>query len=415
MLGVLKMRLNKKQYYGGSQTLLQQRNIAMVLKNINQKGPISKRKIVNNIGISFAKVNSIILSLIERGIILEIGKEESNGGRPSALFKINPNYRLIIGCKLSHTQLRTVASNINGEIFKDDSQTFDFSLGKKYIVNSIINSIHNIIDQLGDSRDKILGIGVSVSGLVNPKTGSICHFPYLADCGDWSIEEIIEREFGLFCYVENIANAAALAELNFGIGRGIDNFLYLNVGTGLGLGIIINGKLYEGVTGSAGEFGHIMIDENGPLCECGNIGCLESFASIKAVVHKAKEMLKRGVISRLNNATEGNNEFVNFKMIYDAAIHGDKLSYSMIDEMGRYLGKGIATLINLFNPEMIILGGKLSGSFNLLMNSIETIVMKHALELPRKSTKIVFSQLGENAGVIGATIPIIEKFFDNPL
>ena len=397
----------------GGQSLFRARNISLVINTINQHEPITKRELVKLTGLSFAKINSIILKLNEESLTLESGKEESGGGRPSALYQINPNYKLIIGVELSHTRVNTIIGNLKGEILYKDSKSFDKSSGKDFVVNTLLESIRRTIDNLSISKQKLLGIGVAIAGLVNPKEGTTRPFPYLVDWGDLSIKNLIEKEFNVESYVENVANVAALAEFNFGNGKGKKNVLYLNIGSGLGMGIILNGALYEGATGTAGEFGHITVDENGPICECGNVGCIEALASTKAVIRRAKTLLEQGVISGLNELAEGDIEKINFEMICRAVNDGDKLSFNLLDEMGRNLGEGIVTLINLFNPETIILGGKVDKSCGVIMDSIMNVVQKHALEIPRRATEILFSKLGDNSIVIGATIPLIENFFSN--
>ncbi|MBU0474376.1 MAG: ROK family protein [Bacteroidetes bacterium] len=404
---------NNKQSTIKGQTLLRQRNVLLVLNTINSSGPISKREIVYLTGLSFAKVNSIIIFLNNLNLILEVGKEKSSGGRPSSIFEFNSNFRYTIGCQLSHTQIHTIVSNLKGEILFNDIKPFDKSTGKEFVIDLMIDSIDNLINLSGIPHDKFIGIGVAIAGLFNPKDETTLPFPHLVSWGNVSFKSILYNKFKLPCYVNNIANAAALAERNYGLGKGIENVLYLNIGSGLGMGIIFNGKLYEGVSGTAGEFGHITVDENGPICACGNVGCLEAIASTKAVINDAKDRLKQGVLSVLSNMVKDNINDLDFKMICAAAIQSDKLAFSVIDKMGQNLGEGIVTLINLLNPERIILGGKIVDAKNLIIIPIMNIVQKRALEIPRRNTEIVFSNMGSNAGTVGSTIPIIERFFEN--
>ena len=403
----------QKENSNSGQSLFRARNISLVINTINQYEPITKREIVNITGLSFAKINSIILKLNEKQLTLESGKEESGGGRPSILYQINPNYKYLIGVELSHTRIHTIVGNLKGELLYNDSISFDKSSGKEFVVKTLLESIRNAIKNISSQKQKLLGIGVAIAGLVNSQEGTTLPFPYLVDWGDISIKNIIEKEFKVETYVENVANVAALAELNFGNGKGKNNLLYLNIGSGLGMGIILNGFLYEGATGSAGEFGHITVDENGPICECGNVGCIETLASTKAVIKRAKALVEKGVMSSLKDMADGDIEKINFEMICKAALTSDKLCFNLLDEMGKNLGEGIVTLINLFNPETIILGGKVDSSCKVIKDSIMNVVLKHALEIPRRATEIVFSKLGDNAVVIGATIPLMKKFFSN--
>ncbi len=400
-----------KRNNGGGQAYFRARNISLVINAINQFEPITKRELVDKTGLSFAKINSIIHTLHKNKLAIETGKEESGGGRPSALFQINPDYRFIVGCELSHTRVHTIVGNLKGDILYNKSLSFEKSSGKEFVTKALLESIRDAIETLKISKQKLLGIGVAVAGLVNPKEGATRPFPHHVNWGDISIKNLIEKEFDVNVYVENVANAAALAELNFGKGRGKKNLLFLDIGPGVGMGIILNGTLYVGSTGSAGEFGHITVDENGPLCACGNVGCIETIASTKAVERHAKEMIEHGVISSLKELSSNDINKININMICEAAINGDKLSFNLLDEMGKNLGEGIVTIINLFNPETIILGGEIDFKYGYVLDSITNIVQKRALEIPRRATEILFSSLGENVVVIGSTIPLIENFF----
>ena len=400
---------------GGSQTILRQRNIVLVLRTINDYGPASKKEIVRLTGLSFAKVNSLIISLSKSGIIRENGKEESIGGRRSSLFELNPDFKYVVGCQLSHTEIQTVICTLKGKVVSSDIKEYEKSAGKEVVIESVLASIENIMNTSGIPRNKFLGVGVAIAGLINPKDGTALPFPHLVKWGNVSFKTIIMEKFKLPCYVHNVANAAALAELKFGVGKGKSNLLYLNVGSGLGMGIVLNGKLYEGISGSAGEFGHITVDEHGPLCECGNVGCLEAIASTTAIVKNAKHLLNQGVNSILSDLVNNDYEKINFQHICQAAEQGDKLAFNLIDKMGENLGEGIVTLINLMNPETIILGGRIVRVQKLIINPITNIIQKRALEIPRREVEIVFSEMDGVAGAIGAIIPVLEKLLDNPL
>lgn len=393
------------------QTLLRQRNVTVVVGKISSDGPITQREIVNSTGISFAKVNTITSILNKIGLTIENGKEESNGGRRSTLFDINPNYRYAVGIQLSHTRIQTIIGNLKGKILFEENFPYDKNVGKEAVTNLMLESIERTINKSNIPMNKFLGIGVAIAGLFNPNDGTALPFPHLVKWGNVSFKDIIAEKFNLPCYVNNVANAAALAELNYGLGKGIKSFLYLNVGSGLGMGIIFDGKLYEGISGSAGEFGHISVDDHGPLCECGNLGCLEAIASTQAIVKQAQTLLQQGVASNILTIVNDDITKLDFDLICKAANESDKLAFNLIDKMGQNLGEGIVTIINLFNPARVIIGGKISCARNLVTNSIMNIVQKRALEIPRRHTDIVFSQMGGHSGTIGAIVPVIEKFF----
>lgn len=405
----------KKESKVKGQTLLRERNVSVVVDKIYSEGPITNREIVNNTYISFAKVNTITSVLNKIGLIVEGGKEESIGGRRSTLYNINSNFRYTVGCQLSHTRIHCIIGNLKGKIILEEVRPYNKEDGKEAVLNSLIELIDQLIKKSGIPINKILGIGLSIAGLYNPNDGTALPFPHLVKWGNVAFKEILAEKFELPSYILNVANAAALAELNFGLGKNKNSILYLNVGTGLGMGIILNGKLYEGVSGSAGEFGHISVDDHGPLCECGNLGCLEAIASTHAIVKQAKTLLQEGVSSSLLNLVDHDISKIDFDLICHAANESDKLAYNLIDKMGQNLGEGIVTLINLFNPERIIMGGKIGRAKNIVSTSITNIIQKRALEIPRRNTEIVFSKMETNSGTIGSTVPIIEDFFKNQI
>ncbi len=400
---------------GGSQSLLGKRNTSLALKTIYDRGSLTKREIANTTGLSIAKVNSLVSTLTQVGIVFESGKEESLGGRRSALYELNAEFKYVIGCQLSHTQVHTIVCNLRGKIITETLRPYRKSDGKKIVIDLILDSISSVMRDSGLPKTKFLGIGMAIAGLVNPIDGTTMPFPHLVKWGNVSFDSILVKEFDLPCHVINVANAAALAEHKVGAAKGNNNILFLNIGTGLGMGILFNGKLYEGTTGTAGEFGHITVDEYGPLCECGNVGCLEAIASTKAIVIEGQHLLRQGVHSTLSEMNHDDYDNLTFEDICHAAENGDKLAFGLIDKMGENLGEGIVTLINLINPQMIVLGGRIVKAQELIITAIMNTVQRRALEIPRRQVQIVFSRLDGAAGTIGSAIPIIEQLLENPL
>ncbi|MGB2867704.1 MAG: ROK family transcriptional regulator [Bacteroidota bacterium] len=400
--------------WGGSQSLLGKRNTSLTLKTIYDRGPVSKRELAGHTGLSVAKINSLVSTLIRTGIVYESGKQQSIGGRRSSLYELNTEFKYSVGCQLSHTQIHTIVSNLKGKIIAETLRPYHKSDGKELVIDLIIKSIRDVMTDSGLPKEQFLGIGLAIAGLVNPIDGTTMPFPHLVKWGNVPFENTLMSEFALPCHVINVANAAMLAEHKIGVAKGYDNSLFLNVGTGLGMGILFNGKLYEGTTGTAGEFGHITVDENGPLCECGNIGCLEAIASTNAVITKGQQVLKQGVFSTLSETVHDDFNKLTFEDICHAAEKGDKLAFDLIHKMGEDLGEGIVTLINLINPQMIVLGGRVVKAKNSITSTIMNTVLRRALAIPRRHVQIVFSLLEGSAGTIGSTIPIIERFLEDP-
>jgi len=212
--------------------------------------------------------------------------------------------------------------------------------------------------------------------------------------------------------VENDTSVLTLGESWFGLGKEIESFLYLDVEEGVGLGIFLNGSLYSGIGGSGGELGHTIIDRHGPLCSCGNHGCLDAVASTIAIEQRMKELLKQGVDSSIKEEIRGDPEQISFSAIVKAAQKGDKVAIRTLEEAGEYLGVGVANVINLLNPGLIIIGGQISQAGNLILEPIRSTIRTHALSKLANEVEVRLKQFEETGGALGATTLVLEKLFE---
>ncbi len=396
-------------------TSLSQHNMSVVFANIFYNGPITQREISRISGLSFTTVASIVSGLEKRGIVEHSTESSTNGGRPSALYRRNPAYRYVMGIEAQHDKLRVIVSDLAGHTVNQSTTSFDKRIGKEGFLDLLLSQIQKEIETHKGGSTRFLGVGIGVGGLVNPIDDTVAILPHLPNWGSVSLREIVEREFHLNVSIQNNSAAAALGELWYGLGRGKRNFLFINVRDGIGMGIVLNGELYRGTSGTAGEFGHITVDDRGPVCICGNVGCIETLTSVPALVQSAKGFISEGVASAIKEIAGGNLDEVTFPMLIEAAKGGDKLAYKLFSDAGRYLGEGIVSLVNLLNPELIIIGGDFVQAGNLVIEPIRDILMRRALELPRKAVEVVFSELGENAGALGSAVPIVQEFVASPL
>ncbi len=396
-------------------TSVSRHNVSVVFANIFYNGPITQREISRISGLSFTTVASIVSGLEKRGIVEHSTETSTNGGRPSALYRSNPAYRYVMGIEAQHDRLRLIVSDLAGHTVNQNTIPFDKSIGKEAFLELLLKHINDEIKAHKGGSTRFLGVGIGVGGLVNPVGDTVAILPHLPNWGSISLREAVEREFHLNVSIQNNSAAAALGELWYGLGRGKRNFLFINVRDGIGMGIVLNGELYKGTTGTAGEFGHITVDDHGPVCTCGNVGCLETLASIPALVQSAKQFIAEGVNSAINEISNGDTDAITFPMLIEAAKHGDKLAYKLFTDAGRYLGEGVVSLVNLLNPELIIIGGDFVQTGHLIIESIKDVLIRQALELPRKAVEVVFSELGENASALGSAVPIIQEFVASPL
>ena len=306
----------------------------------------------------------------------------------------------VIGIDLGGTNLRTGLVDRNGKIHHRLSIKTENNADPQTISNQIfylIDEIINVGAGLKPAPPNIIGVGLGSPGLVDKKGETILFSPNLPLWRNIPIRRMVSERFSVPCVLENDANAAAWGEKWVGAGKEADSLVMLTLGTGIGGGIIINNKLWRGVNNVAAEIGHMVIQMDGPKCSCGNYGCIEAYASATALVRRFKELLKSGVPSSLKDAGE-----ITAKMINDAAFQGDKASLDIIKETGHYLGVALVNIMHVLNPEVIVLTGGMIGSGDLLMNPIKQVIKEKAFEASAKETKIVFSQLGNDAGIIGA-------------
>ena len=276
--------------------------------------------------------------------------------------------------------------------------------GVSKVLSRLIISLENLLKKTNLNPSQIESICIASAGIIDMSKGIVTVSPNLSDWHDVPIRSKIEEHLGIDTYLLNDASAAALGEYTLGAGKNSNNVIYITVSTGIGGGIIINGELYLGTIGGAGEIGHMSIKENGPLCYCGNRGCLETLASGTAIAREAIRLVRKGGKTSLSSMTGNKIENVTAKEVSIAAHQGDTLAKEVVLKAANYLGIGMANVVNIFNPDMIIIGGSVSKIGELLFKPVRRQVIKRAFGLPMKTVSIVPSKLGDDAGLIGAAI-----------
>jgi len=402
----------KKTFYN---QLNKQSNEIVILNTIREYGPISRAKIAKSLKLSSATITKYVNGLIQTGIVEEDGWESSTGGRMPVLLRIAPEAMYAIGVDLGGANLRVVVVNLENNIVAKTRKKTNANEGRDKVLRRVIDAIYEAIELSRIEKDKIKGIGIGVSGLIDHEKGVCLYCPNIEGWENIPVKRIVEEEFAVDTSVEDSSRAMALAEHWSGVARGIDNFIFVNVGVGIGCAIFIHGKLYRGVGGIAGEFGHITIDEAGPRCNCGNYGCLETLASGPAISRRARQAIKEGVVSLIEKLAEGNLENITPEIVVEAARRGDKLAFNIMEKTGEYLGIGIANMINIFNPELIVVGAGVSQAGDILLEPLKRTVKARALQLSSSMTNIKVSQLGDNAGALGAAIMVLKDIFEPSL
>ena len=313
--------------------------------------------------------------------------------------------KFTIGVDLGGTNIVSAIVDYQGKIVSSLKVPTLAENGREATIKRIIETIHKNIAQSNIAPGNIIGIGIGAPGPLDIKKGVINFAPNLPGWRDVPLKKILEDEFNLKVVLENDANAAAWGERCFGVGRGVDNLVCFTLGTGIGGGIIINGKIYHGNNCGAAELGHITVNKDGPRCNCGNYGCLEAYSSATGIKNRIKKRIKEGIKSKFLNFDNNNDELLEslrLKLIFETARKGDKLTKDIVEEAITYLGIAIANIVNILNPEMVVLVGGITNEGEKLLSPIREEVKKRAFYSNYKSLKIVIGELGGNAGVLGA-------------
>ncbi|GAB4116463.1 MAG: glucokinase [Candidatus Caldatribacteriota bacterium] len=321
----------------------------------------------------------------------------------------NKENKLAISVDIGGTNIRSVIVNNQGEIISSLKVPTLAQRGKGATIKRIINAIYQVINQAKINPVELSGIGISAPGPLNGETGIISFTPNLPGWKNVPLRKILEDEFKMKVVLENDANAAAWGERSFGVAQGVNNFACFTLGTGIGGGIIIDGKIYHGADYGAAEFGHMTVNKDGPRCNCGKYGCLEAYSSATGIKNRIKNRLKEGVKSEfLNLSPESNIDEIRLKSIFEAARQGDKLVADIVEEAIIYLGIAISNIANILNPQMVILLGGISNEGEKLLIPLRKEIKKGTLYTHYRSLKIIVGELGDMAGVIGVASLIFD-------
>lgn len=307
----------------------------------------------------------------------------------------------IVGIDLGGTKIASALLDTDLTIVKNDTVRTEGDAGPEGVVEQMAQAVHRLTDNVG--REAVLGVGVASAGLIEPGTGDVLYSPNL-NWRDVPLRSMLRDRLGVEVYVDNDVNMAALGELHFGAGRGARHMICVFVGTGIGAGIIIDGHLYEGANGFAGEVGHTTIAWDGPPCPSGNPGCWESYASGTAMARRAKEALESGERSILRDLVGGDLAQVRVETIAEADAQGDALARRILEETGEYLGAGLSNLVNTLNPELIVMGGGVIRGVPRLLDLAEASMRRRSLTDAAAAVRMATARFGREAGVIGAGV-----------
>ncbi len=382
-----------------------------VINIIRSSSPIFKAEISRITGLSIPTIMKITDDFIQKGLIRETGKGESSGGKPPQLLEFVHDSSYIIGVDIGTTNIIAILMDLSAAIQYKHVMPTGSKDSSDEVIQRIIFSIDNVIAHSKIDTGKILGIGIGMPGLLDCEAGRVVFSPDF----QWENVDILnplKEKYKMTLKMDNVTRAMAMGEKWFGLAKGIDNFMCINLGYGIGSAAVIDGELYNGSSGSSGEFGHITLEKNGPLCDCGNYGCLEALASANAIAKKAKIFVARGEESLILKLAGGDPEAIEAKTVFDAAKQGDALALEIVHEAVEYMGIAIASIINFMDPELIILEGGVSNAGDMLMEGLHKVIGRRRMKYAGRNTNIVLTTLGANAAAIGAASFILKRLIE---
>lgn len=381
------------------------RIIAYHMKHGNATIPdLAKR-----LGLSIPTVSKLVDELTDTGLIKEGGKTETGSGRHPNTYGLNPDSCYFVGVDIKNGSLSLGLMDFGGKVIEKQLDIEFESCNSVDNLSQLCDIINRFINSRSVDRSAILAVNVNISGRVNPMMGySYSRYNF----EEMPLSEVLSEKLGLRVCIENDTRAMTYGEYIYGDCSKIDNLIFLNLSWGIGLGIIIDGKIYYGKSGFAGEIGHMVTYDNEIICHCGKKGCLETEASGRALVRKLIERLEAGANSLIADRYR-ENKTITLDDIFEAIDSEDLLCIELVEDMGRELGRWLAGIINIFNPEKVILGGALSAVGDYILQPVMTAVRRYSLNLVNKDTKIVISQLGDQSGLIGSCATARRCAFDD--
>lgn len=371
---------------------LRRLNRLRVLDTLRRRGSVSRADIARQTGLSRTTVSNLVGRLLEEGLVVEQGGEEPqpaspNGGRPPTLLTLNPSAGAVVGIDFGHEEIRVAVADLAYALIGEASCALDVDHRADDALTAAASMVHRVLDDAGLERRRVLGAGVALSAPVHAGTRALASAAIFPDWMDKNVGEELGRRLLVPVYVGNDANLGALAEATFGAGRGIANFVYVMLATGVGAGLVLDGQLYEGDTGTAGELGHVVVAPDGLICRCGNRGCLETIAGTRAIVQALRH--SHGADTTLDD-------------VLRLTEAGDSGARRVVADAGRAVGRALAGVCSVLDPRLVIVGGEVTAAGDLVLAGIRESIELMMTPSAGHAVSVVPGELGVRAEVLGA-------------
>ena len=362
----------------------------------------SRHALAGALGYSRSKANTLIAGLVDQGLLMEAGLQCSSGGRRPEALKLHAQLGLLLGVDIGATSLDVALLRPDLQILAHHAEPADVRQGPGRVLARVRVLARELLAQCGAGATQVLGIGIGVPGPVDFASGQLVNAPLMPDWDGFSIRELLREDYAAPVFVDNDVNLMALGEL-WRLQRRLPNFLVIKVGTGIGCGIVCHGEVYRGAAGSAGDVGHICVDQAGPRCHCGNLGCVEAMAAAPAIVRLATEAALAGESAALAEclAAQGRLEALD---VGQASRAGDAAANAIVARAGNLIGQMLASVVNFFNPSHVFIGGGVTGIGPLFLAAVRQSVYQRSLPLSTRQLEIQYAPLGTRAGLVGAGV-----------
>ncbi|MBL1067794.1 ROK family transcriptional regulator [Streptomyces sp. 7-21] len=383
---------------------------ARVLKLLRDEGPLSRVELADRLGVSRTTMAGEVARLTELGLAERAGPAASRGGRRSTLVDLSSSLRFV-GIAIGATSLSVAVTDGRLSVLSQEYVPLDVRLGPEHVLARALELARKVMAEQGVERPA--GAGVGVPGPVDFHSGVPVSPPIMPGWDGYPVRDALSRELGCPVLLDNDVNLMALAEQHSGVARTARDFLFVKIGTGIGCGIVVDGQLYRGVDGCAGDIGHIRVEEFGPACACGNTGCLEAFFGGAALARDAEAAARSGRSPALAAILAEKGE-VSAADVSTAVAQGDAHAVQMMRDGGHRVGWVLASLVSFFNPGLIVIGGRVSRLGHPLLAEIRGVVYRRSLPLATGNLPVVLSELGDGAGVVGAAALVSDAIFATP-
>ncbi|MEU1123751.1 ROK family transcriptional regulator [Streptomyces sp. NPDC005899] len=382
----------------GSQTSLHRANLERVVRAVRMAGSLTQAEIARSTGLSAATVSNIVRELKDGGTV-EV-TPTSAGGRRARSVSLSGDAGIVIGVDFGHTHLRVAIGNLAHQVLAEESEPLDVDASSAEGFGRAEQLVNRLVETTGISPGKVIGVGLGVPGPIDVESGTLGSTSILPGWTGINPSQELSGRLGVPVYVDNDANLGALGELVWGSGRGVRDLAYIKVASGVGAGLVIDGHIYRGPGGTAGEIGHITLDEAGPVCRCGNRGCLETFTAARYV---------------LPLLMPSHGPDLTMERVVQLAREGDPGCRRVVGDVGRHIGSGVANLCNLLNPSRVVLGGSLAEAGELVLGPIRDSVSRYAIPSAARQLSVLPGALGGRAEVLGALALVLSEMGDSTL